>query len=316
MKYRNLKHSKTWQRLRDSSLTVRKIRNVIDSLVKCVEEAKGFILAAVLIVAVLGAVVGHKYYRYTQDDPQYCASCHLMKEAFLEWQKGKHRDIVCQTCHHLSILEQNQLLVTYVVKSDSKQFSQTHGREKPWQECRKCHMSEVSQGSVTLKKSYGHARHVFMQGTECKICHKGTVHDFHPNENACQNCHKDKGVHGIGMEAFSCLKCHSFSEKTPSMVPKDRCIKCHNSIPRKSSMSDLLCHQCHKPHGRINPTSATCISECHRNETSVGQHGLHMKQGLNCLDCHKPHSWIVGIERAKSLCSKCHTFKDPKLFIY
>ncbi|PIX87628.1 MAG: hypothetical protein COZ31_09430, partial [Nitrospirae bacterium CG_4_10_14_3_um_filter_44_29] len=77
-------------------------------------------------------------------------------EAFTEWQKGKHRDIVCQICHHLSILEQNQLLVTYVVKGGSKNFSQTHGREKPWQECRKCHVSEVSQGSVTLKKSYGH----------------------------------------------------------------------------------------------------------------------------------------------------------------
>lgn len=307
---------KIWQRLRDDPLIVRKIRNIIGSLVKCIEETKGFILIAILITSVLGAVVGYKYYRYTQDDPQYCASCHLMKDAFTEWQKGKHRDIVCQACHHLSILEQNQLLAAYVLSGNNKSFSQTHGREKPWKGCKSCHMDEMSQGSLTLNKSYGHARHVFLQHIECKTCHKSALHVFHPNENACQNCHKDKGVHGIGMEAFSCLKCHSFSEKTPSMVPKDRCIKCHTKIPSKGPMTGMPCHQCHKPHGQMSPTSAACASECHRNEAAVGQHGLHMKKGLNCLDCHKPHSWIVGKSRAAVLCSKCHAPKNPKRFIY
>lgn len=293
-----------------------KNKKLLDSIVSCIEEIKGPLLFGFVIVAVLGVVVGHRYYRYTQDDPQYCGSCHLMKEAFTEWQKGKHRDIVCQTCHNLSILEQNQLLVAYVVKADNKQFSQTHGREKPWKECRKCHMGEASQGSVTLNKSYGHARHVFMQNVDCKMCHKSMLHSFKPAGKACQSCHKDKGVHGIGMEAFSCLNCHSFSEKTPSMVPKDRCIKCHTKISPKGPMSNMLCHQCHHPHGKIIPKSETCISECHQNETSVGQHGFHMNKGLNCLDCHKAHSWVVGVERARALCVKCHAYKDPKRFIY
>ncbi len=291
-------------------------RKITETIFKCLDEVKGFVLAAVVVVAVLGAVVGYRYYRYTQDEPQYCASCHLMKEAFVEWQKGKHRDIVCQTCHHLSILEQNQLLVAYVVKGNNKQFSQTHGREKPWKECNACHLDAASQGSLTLHKSYGHARHVFMQMIECKVCHKRTLHNFRPNENACRDCHKDKGVHGIGMEAFSCLKCHSFSEKTPSMVPKNRCVKCHSAIPGKGPMSGLLCHQCHKPHGKITPNSDTCTSECHSNEAAVGQHGFHMQKGLTCLYCHKAHTWAVGKDRALLLCSKCHAFKDPRVFIY
>jgi len=293
-----------------------KAKKLIDTIVKFIEEIKGVILAAVLIVAVLGAVVGYKYYRYTEDDPQYCASCHLMKEAFAQWQKGKHRDIVCQTCHHLSILEQNQLLAAYVLSGNNKSFSQTHGREKPWKGCKSCHMDEMSQGSLTLNKSYGHGKHVFLQHIECKTCHKSTVHIFRPDENACQNCHKDKGVHGIGMEAFSCLKCHAFSEKTPSMVPKDRCVKCHTTISSKGPMSGMLCHQCHKPHGRIRPNSETCTSECHRNEASAGRHGLHMKQKMDCLSCHKPHTWVVGQSSAKTLCSKCHSYKDPLLLRY
>lgn len=171
------------------------------------EHLKGFILAAIVIVAVLGVTVGYRYYRYTQDDPQYCASCHLMKEAFLEWQKGKHRDVVCQKCHHLSMIEQNQLLVAFVLKGDQP-FSQKHGREKPWKACKECHMDENSISS----RSYGHARHVLMQNINCKVCHRGTVHNFYPKEEACQKCHHDKGVHGVGMEAFSCLKCHPFKD--------------------------------------------------------------------------------------------------------
>jgi nitrate/TMAO reductase-like tetraheme cytochrome c subunit len=288
----------------------------IDELIgKVLEHIKGFVLAAFVTVAVLSALVGYRYYRYTQDDPQFCVSCHLMKDAYSEWQKGKHRDVVCQQCHQLSILEKNRLLVAYVVKGNQP-LAQTHGREKPWKACRGCHMENMSQGSVTTNKSYGHARHVFMQGVQCKGCHKGALHNFHPNEKACQSCHKDKGVHGIGMEAFSCLKCHSFTEKTPSMIPKDRCIKCHTKIAARGPMSGLLCQQCHKPHGKIHPTAATCLGECHRNETSVGKHGLHLRQGIDCMYCHKPHSWVVGRNSTITLCGKCHRPKNPQLFIY
>lgn len=293
-----------------------KRKDIPDSLLDLVDHLKGFVLAAIVIVAILGAMVGYRYYRYTQDEPQYCASCHMMKEAFLEWQKGKHRDVVCQQCHHLSMIEQNQLLVAFVVSGNNRPFSQTHGREKPWKACKKCHMDEMSQAAILLNKSYGHVKHIFMEKIDCNVCHQGTVHDFHPDENACKKCHQNKGVHGMGMEAFSCLKCHLFSENTPSIIPNDKCIKCHNDIPQKGIMAGLLCQQCHKPHGKIKSASSTCAINCHRNEASVGQHGFHLKKGLNCTDCHEPHSWIIGDKKAATLCSKCHFYKDPSLFIY
>lgn len=293
----------------------RKGQKYTELLERIAAQFRGFVLAALVTVFVLGVVVGYRYYRYTEEDPRFCASCHLMDAAMKEWQKGKHRDVVCQQCHKLTIFEKNQLLVAFVV-AGSKPLAQTHGREKPWLACKQCHMESAGQGSVTMKKSYGHARHVFMNGVACNGCHKGTIHDFHPNEASCQGCHKDKGVHGIGMEAFSCLKCHSFSEKTPSMIPQDRCIRCHKAVPQKGPMAGLPCHQCHKPHGTINPTSTTCVKECHRNETAVGQHGSHLKAGLDCLYCHKQHFWVVGQERAKTLCSTCHVYRKPESFIF
>lgn len=281
---------------------------------KLIEHMKGFVLALIATVAVLGIVVGYKYYRHTQEDPEFCMSCHMMKEAFHEWEKGRHRDIVCQKCHHLNIIEQNQLLFAYVFKGPAP-FSQTHGRMKPWLECKKCHIDEISQGSVTLRKSYGHAKHVFMQNTSCKVCHGKSLHLFKPDEDACRNCHNDKGVHGEGMEAFSCLKCHAFSEKSPTMVSRDRCLRCHKDQPSAGPMA-FQCHQCHKPHGKIKLTSEDCLGQCHGNEAKVGQHNLHMKKGMQCLDCHKAHEWIVGQKEARTLCNRCHSLKDPKKFIF
>jgi hypothetical protein len=293
----------------------RNLRNRASRLMTgLIEHLKGFVLALIAVISVLGVVVGYKYYRHTQEDPEFCMSCHMMKEAFQEWERGKHRDIVCQKCHHLSLIEQNQLLITYVVKGKST-FSGTHGRKKPWTECKSCHLSEVAQGSITLRKSYGHAKHVFMQNIECKVCHGRSLHQFRPDEKACQNCHKDKGVHGVGMEAFSCLKCHSFSEKAPTLVSKERCLKCHR-VPASGPMANFQCHQCHRPHGKIKLKSADCLGECHVNEATVGQHKLHMKKGMECLDCHKAHKWVVGQGEAKSLCNRCHRIKDPRTFIY
>lgn len=290
----------------------KKIADFIEGLI---EHSKGLVLAVIAIVAILGAVTGYRYYRYTEDEPQYCASCHLMQEAFREWEKGKHGSVVCQKCHHLTVLEQNKLLMAYVVRGN-KPLSQTHGREKPWAACKSCHAGEISQGSLTIKKSYGHTLHVVMQKIDCKACHESALHNFRPNEKACQKCHQDKGVHGVGMEAFSCLKCHSFSEKTPSMIPKDRCIKCHRDVVQKGPMSGMFCHQCHKPHKKISLQPADCVNECHKNTVTSGRHGQHTKKGLDCLYCHKPHLWVVGEGMARKLCAKCHSFRKPATFTF
>lgn len=289
-------------------------RRISELIEKVAEHLKGFVLALIAVISILGIVVGYKYYRFTQEEPEFCMSCHMMKEAFQEWQKGKHRDITCQKCHHLNLIEQNQLLFAFAFKGTAP-FSQKHGRMKPWLECKECHISEITQGSVTLRRSYGHSKHVFMQNIDCKVCHGNSLHQFIPDANACRNCHKDKGVHGEGMEAFSCLKCHTFSEKSAAMVSRDKCLKCHENHTDKGPMK-FQCHQCHKPHKKIKLKSEDCLAQCHQNETRVGQHQIHMKKGMECLDCHKAHTWVVGQKEAKGLCNRCHPLKDPKKFIY
>ncbi len=276
------------------------------------EHLKGLILA-VIVIALF--VYGYRYYRYTQNDPEFCETCHMVKEAYADWSKGKHRDVICQNCHQMGNLEQNVRLVSYIMTGKNP-VSLTHGRMKPWQECSNCHMDDISQGSVSPTKSYGHAKHAVTKKIECKTCHSPHMHDFPANESPCDKCHPGKGVHGISMDKFSCLKCHSFSRKPLPMLSKNACVKCHVNFPKKGPMSGLSCHYCHKPHKQEKPTSATCTVECHKTEATIGQHGLHAKAGIECMHCHKRHSWTVSEAMKKALCSECHSYRDSRSFRY
>ncbi len=283
---------------------------------KFLEENQKAIVILLLLITVIGGIVGFRYYKHTREDPGYCASCHLMQDAFQTWQQSKHRDLQCQVCHALSILEENKLLISFVVKGTDT-INQEHGRIKPWNSCRTCHLSDVAQGSITLSKSYGHAQHVFMQNIACSTCHMGNLHTFAPNEQACSECHDDKMIHGMGMEGLSCLNCHSYGDKVPKLVTNKRCLSCHQDLPLKGIMSGLKCFDCHHPHGEIKPSAQDCLKSCHGNESRVGQHEIHMlKADLTCLDCHRAHVWSVGKKEAKDLCVRCHKLKDPASFIY
>jgi cytochrome c nitrite reductase small subunit len=282
----------------------------------CIEENHKSIVLLLLLISIIGGMVGWRYYKHTKEDPQFCVSCHLMQEAVKTWQKSSHRDFTCQTCHVLSMMEQNKLMISFIIKG-TQITKQDHGRVKPWNSCKRCHIDEVAQGSITLRKSYGHAQHVFMQNISCSQCHTGNLHKFSPNEQACSQCHTDKMLHGMGMEGLSCLKCHTYSAKVPKMITVERCLECHRDVPVKGTMANLKCYDCHHPHGKIKPSSQDCLKTCHGNEAKVGQHDIHMtKAKLNCLDCHKAHIWVVGKKEAKNLCNRCHKLKDPATFIF
>jgi len=284
--------------------------------IRFIEENKKAIVILLLLISTIGGILAYRYYRYTQEDPQFCMSCHLMQEAFKTWQEGRHRDYPCQVCHTMNLFEQNKMLISFVVKGTTT-IKQKHGRISPWDSCRACHVAAIAQGSRSLSNSYGHARHVFMENISCGKCHFGNLHRFTPNEKACAECHTDRMIHGMGMEGLSCLNCHNYGEKAPKMITSDRCLRCHKNLEVKNVMSSLNCFDCHRPHGKIKPSSQDCLKNCHGNEAKVGQHSLHMtRAGLQCLDCHKAHRWTVGNEQAKRLCTRCHGLKDPATFIF
>ncbi|MCX7792831.1 MAG: NapC/NirT family cytochrome c [Thermodesulfovibrionales bacterium] len=278
-------------------------------------EIRGSVLLLLFLISLTVIVLGYKYYRHTQESPEFCLSCHLMKEAYKTWQRSRHSDIVCQTCHRLSLIEQNRLLVAFV--AGKKSVTETHGRQKPWQSCKKCHFPDIEQGAISDSKTFGHARHVFSMKITCNECHLGELHEFKPESKACMKCHRDKLVHGLGMEGLQCLNCHTFSkEPSQKLASEKRCLQCHN-VPKTGPMSALRCFDCHKPHGMIKLKGSDCLGRCHSHELEVGQHRLHVEKAkVDCLFCHKAHTWRVGRKLASRICTKCHAYRDPSSFIF
>ena len=287
------------------------------------QEIKPHLLLLLFLISLTIIIVGYRYYRHTQENPEFCLSCHLMKEAYKTWEKSKHSDIICQTCHRLSLIEQNKLLIAFV--TGTKSVRETHGRQKPWQACKECHFPDIEQGAISDSKTFGHARHVFTKKINCSECHiggasnsSGGLHEFKPESDACLKCHKDRLVHGLGMEGLQCLNCHTFSkEPSQKLVSERRCLECHGDIQRSGVMGSLRCFDCHKPHAKIKLKGADCLGRCHSHELEVGQHKLHIEKAkVDCLYCHRAHTWRVGRELATRICTKCHSYREPSRFVF
>jgi len=257
---------------------------------------KTILVSILLVICIIGIVLAIRYYTYIQKNPEFCSSCHLMEEAYTAWKLSGHRHIVCQDCHQLGIIEQNSLLIKFVFTTDRK-TPEPHGLATPWTTCTKCHWDEASQGATHITKSTGHARHISEEKLECRDCHQRTVHSFRPDRNACLRCHKDWKIHGMGMEDVSCMTCHPFAAKKPGgFIPdRERCLSCHRSSTRTSfpAKVPMAGLNCYECHRPH--TRLKPVDEdclrCHTREVLIIK-DVH-RSGGRCITCHRPHRWIA-----------------------
>lgn len=312
-------------------------------------SAKGRIIIAVLalVVATGGGFAAFKFYDYTQNNPKFCISCHLMKPAYEAWTASEHKTLNCHECHHLTIPEQNKLLITFVLKQPTR-VPERHGKViVPWRFCVTCHWEKDERfpDAPAINNSTMHAKHYFMERIECARCHGYITHQFIPEEKFCMGCHEGKEVHGTGMQALACLNCHT--DRTRDLKPeRKKCLYCHGgesvrkelieggtvdvrryppseetvrkavkiSVTEGSPMQ-FYCYECHKPHKKVRPDWNDCM-RCHKNVPNTGGHKMHVRDmGMKCRECHKPHLWRVTKESAKRDCTKCHEYREPALFL-
>ncbi|MEJ2253856.1 MAG: cytochrome c3 family protein [Nitrospirota bacterium] len=310
---------------------------------------KGKIIIAVLILvmAVGGGAVAYKFYDFTQNNPKFCVACHLMQPAYDAWSVSEHAGINCHECHHLTIPEQNQLLISFVLHRPER-VPPRHGKIiVSWKYCVKCHWEREKgfENAPLINDSTMHAKHYFSEQIECAKCHGYIVHKFTPEARFCVRCHEGKEVHGAGMKELACLNCHT--DRTPTLLPgRGKCLYCHGgpkvrenlkagetldvthyqpsqetikraikiNVPKGAPMR-FSCFLCHKPHGKLRPEQGHCLN-CHERIPDVGKHGLHIKVvGMVCTQCHKPHGWAVTKQQAKKTCTQCHEYRNPMDFI-
>jgi len=314
---------------------------------KMTVKGKIVVSLLILVIVAIGGIVSFKFYDFTQNNPKFCISCHLMQPAYDAWAESKHSEINCHDCHHLSIAEQNRLLINFVLHRPEK-VPERHGKTiVPWKYCVQCHWDtdERYPAATKINDSRGHAKHYFMEQIECAKCHGYRTHRFLAEERFCIKCHEGKEVHGTGMQSLACLNCHT--DRTYDFRPdRAKCLYCHGDkknqeqvlasgtidvkydlptqdvidaatkiVLTENSAMQFDCYTCHAPHGKVRPDWKGCL-KCHENIPITGAHQMHIESmGLECNNCHKPHIWKVTKEQAKKDCTTCHEYRDPKRFL-
>ena len=316
--------------------------------------SEGISTKAKVIIALAGLfmIVGMGYtaYRindYFEHDPNACMTCHVHDAQNQKWAHSEHKMVTCHECHHATKKEQMIQMYRFAFKG-VKSVSPRHGEILvAWKICYQCHWERNPKypEAKNISHSRLHARHYYMEQIECVKCHGYNIHQFTAEPRFCIRCHKNREVHGTGMEGLACLNCHT--DRTVDLKPgRSKCLFCHGSEKvREQLIADgtldvthyqpdektikkaikikltpdapmqFFCYTCHKPHKNVRPNWGICET-CHRNILDVGAHKLHI-QGMNlkCKQCHEPNIWRVTPEKAKKECVKCHEYRDPKKFL-
>ncbi|MEK9154688.1 MAG: cytochrome c3 family protein [Patescibacteria group bacterium] len=280
-----------------------------------------FIVTAIMVVIL--SFGPFYFYDFTHNNPKSCVMCHIMQSAYDKWKVSVHKDIKCGECHIESLAGQVRLLGITVFNNPDAVSPRNGKVIVPNEICMKCHYEGEDLNIKKINKSYGHAKHVFMEKIQCVKCHAKNLHEFKPSERFCLDCHKEKLVHGFGMENLACLDCHTYKvdakmgQRRDLLPTKAKCLECHGrksseNFPKNGAMQ-FDCFICHKPHQKaeLKPKTSDCLA-CHAKISNIPRHKLHIdKVGMGCAECHEPHSWRVNIKAIEQeKCVKCHKSKN------
>ena len=245
------------------------------------------LLILVLIIAAIPALF---IYDYTQNNPKFCTTCHLMNGAYDTWSVSAMHDVKCHTCHETDMIESMNHVYDVLFKDPSEV---TKPVEINNELCETCHASNDPQW-LQVVNTAGHKVHFFGEENyaDCIDCHGLNLHVFEPPEQACLNCHDPENVHASEMMMNDCITCHDFLVESNDLTPtRDNCLECHEqkgvitvSMPPDAHI-DSSCTTCHNPHGTV--TAINC-GECH--DVSEGLHAISLH--ADCTSCHVPHETV------------------------
>lgn len=257
--------------------------------------------ATLLLASVWGIF---RFKNYVDNDPKLCAQCHRASAEFALWNKGSHRSVACQRCHHSTTGEGLGMLRAFL--SGKEPGGKSKHAEVKLGSCAACHLSHDPQWKQ-IEGSRGHKVHVEKQQIDCVRCHAQAMHGFTPAVEVCKSCHGDHAIKAVGMQRLHCFACHNFLSTQPGLRPtRADCLTCHreNGIhPGRFSNAAPMqfdCAACHHPHATSIEKEQLPCAGCHPGVPKAGHHAD--KGHRRCLDCHEAHLWKSG-DRS---CSRCH----------
>ncbi|HKN18206.1 MAG TPA: cytochrome c3 family protein, partial [Dissulfurispiraceae bacterium] len=219
--------------------------NLLEKLITWFSEGisartkKILVLIAFLFIVAMG-ITGYEINDYFENNPNSCTMCHVHDAAQKAWAASVHKGVGCHQCHHANKKDQIYQMYKFAVLGQ-RAVTPRHGAIiVAWKVCEKCHWEKDPNfpKAPLVNKSRFHAKHVFIEQIECVKCHGFVTHQFVPEERFCVKCHKDREVHGTGMEKLACINCHT--DRTVDLKPnRKKCLFCHgDETVRKELIAD------------------------------------------------------------------------------
>jgi len=74
------------------------------------------IILLLLVIFAGGGTIAYHVHDFTENNPKFCVSCHLMQTAYNAWEKSVHSRVTCHECHYATPREQNRMLLMTLLK--------------------------------------------------------------------------------------------------------------------------------------------------------------------------------------------------------
>ena len=249
------------------------------------------VIAVLLGMVVIGGVGAIGLWKY-HEQPQFCATCHIMEPYLASWQASDYgayahaeADVTCLNCHEPTTQQQVDELVVYMQGDFTVPLEE---REYGNEFCFDCHLpNEHTSYEEVIQLTAGpelnpHGSH--LGELECEICHK----THRPSEDYCAQCH---GAVATGPGWTTEV---STITELDVWDPDMDCTVCHVMVPYVESLEDtnLLAY-------------------------------AHAEEGADCLDCHNdldelqqvheeavPGTPVQALSVENEFCFDCHVANE------
>ncbi len=273
------------------------------------------------------------------DQPEFCASCHMMKKYYNSWKTSKHGEegITCTVCHYAPKIENG--VTTDISKfGDIFTYLSAEGRNVRMP-------TKVSDGSCmtsdchpkdkflnkeikfTEKVPFVHVTHeektIEGQKLHCDTCHQNITvgKHFEVTEKVCYLCHFKNTEFNKGRA--KCSLCHEIptrslqsqkKESNPDEKPITHqslekagvsCQSCHYEIIQgNGDVQGQKCFNCHNYSFEVEKKAGE--KKLMHTEHVAGQHVA--GQLARCFDCHEPiqHKVTDFLDPVRLNCKACH----------
>lgn len=123
-------------------------------------------------------------YRFVEDDPSFCRTCHTMRQAWDEWRDSEHSGVTCHSCHEADMVGSLRQVLRYVTRQPDEVQARA---EVPASTCLNCH--RFQEGAASAVSTDMH--HLAAGMVACPLCHGQELHQFETPawSDICASCH-------------------------------------------------------------------------------------------------------------------------------